>query len=75
MVSLGMVSVCLCAWVLIGLANIVVEWLGASFSNVVQGKGLTSPKMYTNMHGYVSEYITYEKAYVMNGGLEKLLKD
>ena len=31
--------------------------------------------MHTNTHGYVSKYITYEKAYVMDGGLEKLLKD
>ena len=31
--------------------------------------------MHTNTHGYVSKYITYEKACVMDGGLEKLLKD
>ena len=31
--------------------------------------------MHTNVHGYVSKYITYEKACVMDDGLEKLLKD
>ena len=30
--------------------------------------------MHTNANGYVSKYITYEKACVMHGGLEKLLK-
>ena len=31
--------------------------------------------MHTNTHGYVSKYITYENACVMDGCLEKLLKD
>ena len=31
--------------------------------------------MHTNTHSYVSKYITYEKACVMDGSLEKLLKD
>ena len=30
--------------------------------------------MHTNTHGYVSKYITYEKACVMDGRLEGSLK-
>ena len=31
--------------------------------------------MHTNMHGYVGKYITNEEVFIMDDGLEKLLKD